>query len=251
VSAHKVPNVTGSAVVPTAPVGVPPTEFVSAPQYVVHWSNPLPDLAADWDDSAWKNAQTAELGHFRPESSAHRPRTRVRVVHGPAGIRGIFDVEDQFVRSVRTNYMDEVWKDSCVEFFIQPRPDSGYFNLEINAGGAHLCCYIEDPARVPGGFKKFTRLPPEIGRTIQVRSSLPKTIDPEITETVLWQLNFFLPLAVLEEYVGTLGNVRGQEWRGNFYKCADESSHPHWASWAPVDEFNFHLPRCFGALSFV
>jgi len=44
--------------------------------------------------------------------------------------------------------MDEVWKDSCVEFFIQPRPDAGYFNLEMNAGGAHLCCYIEDPARV-------------------------------------------------------------------------------------------------------
>jgi hypothetical protein len=52
--------------------------------------------------------------------------------------------------------MDEVWKDSCVEIFLQPKPDAGYFNLEMNAGGAHLCCYIEDPERVPGGFKKFT-----------------------------------------------------------------------------------------------
>jgi hypothetical protein len=146
--------------------------------------------------------------------------------------------------------MDEVWKDSCVEFFIQPRPGAGYFNLEMNAGGAHLCCYIEDPARVPGGFKKFTRLPVEIGRSIQVRSSLPKTIDPEITEPVRWQLNFFVPLSVLEGYVGTLGEVRGQEWRGNFYKCADDGSHPHWGAWAPVDELNFHLPRCFGSICF-
>ena len=83
-----------------------------------------------------------------------------------------------------------------------------------------------------------------------MRSSLPKTVDPEISEAVRWQVNFFIPFAVLEEYVGALGSVEGQEWRGNFYKCADEGSHPHWASWAPVDEFNFHLPRCFGSLRF-
>jgi hypothetical protein len=146
--------------------------------------------------------------------------------------------------------MDEVWKDSCVEFFIQPRRDAGYFNVEMNAGGAHLCSYIEDPERIPGGFKKFTRLPPEIGRKIQVCSSLPKIVDPEITDAIRWQVNFFVPFPVLEEYVGKLGDIRGQEWRGNFYKCADETSHPHWASWMPVDEFNFHLPRCFGRISF-
>jgi hypothetical protein len=222
---------------------------VSENKYSAQWVDPLPDLAADWDNHVWKNAQTAHLDYFRPESSAHRPRTRVRFVHGSAGLRGIFDVDDRYVRSVRTNYMDEVWKDSCVEFFIQPRRDAGYFNIEMNAGGAHLCCYIEDPARVTGGFKKFTRLPAEIGRRIQVRSSLPKIIDPEITESVRWQLNFFVPFSVFESYVGTLGEVHGQEWRGNFYKCADDGSHPHWGSWAPVDQFNFHLPRCFGSIS--
>jgi hypothetical protein len=221
---------------------------MTANNYCAQWVEPLPDLSAEWSDNAWKTAQMAQLEYFRPEGSAHRPRTRFRLVHGSAGLRGIFEVQDQFVRSVRTNYMDEVWKDSCVEFFIQPRRDAGYFNLEMNAGGAHLCCYIEDPARVPGGFRKFTRLPAEIGRSIQVKSSLPKTIDPENTRPVRWQLNFFVPLSVFEGYVGVLGNVRGQEWRGNFYKCADDGSHPHWGSWAPVDEFNFHLPRCFGRI---
>jgi hypothetical protein len=218
--------------------------------YRVEWAEPLPDLAADWDHDSWGAAQIATLENFRPEGSAHRPSARVRLVHGHNGLRGIFDVQDQFVRSVRTNYMDEVWKDSCVEFFMQPRPDAGYFNLEMNAGGAHLCSYIEDPERIPGGFKKFTRLPPVIGRKIQVHSSLPKIVDPEITEAIRWQVNFSVPFAVLEEYVGKLGEVRGQVWRGNFYKCADESSHPHWGSWAPVDELNFHLPRCFGSLRF-
>ncbi|HEV7924974.1 MAG TPA: carbohydrate-binding family 9-like protein [Verrucomicrobiae bacterium] len=218
--------------------------------YSVRWADPPPHLACDWYDPAWKSAETAELKSFRPEGSAHRPRTSLRLLYNVQGLRGIFQIHDQFVRSVRPHYMDEVWKDSCVEIFLQPRPDAGYFNLEMNAGGAHLCCYIEDPERVPGGFKKFTRIPAEIGQKIQVRSSLPKVVDPEIVEPVTWQLNFFAPFQVFEHYVGPLGEVRGQRWRGNFFKCGDEGSHPHWASWAPVDVFNFHTLRCFGTLLF-
>ncbi len=218
--------------------------------YWLRWADPLPCLESDWDDPAWMAAEAAELKSFRPEGSSHRPSTRLRLFYNEIGLRGIFHVGDQYVRSVRVNYMDEVWKDSCVEVFLQPRPESGYFNLEMNAGAAHLCCYIEDPERVPGGFKKFTRLPAEIGRRIEVRSTLPKVVDPEIVEPATWQLNFFAPFEVFERYVGPLGEMRGQRWRGNFYKCGDEGSHPHWASWAPVDEFNFHLPRCFGTLCF-
>jgi hypothetical protein len=221
-----------------------------APTYSVQKANPLPHPSAAWDDPVWKIAMTTELKCFRPEGSGHRPRTTVRLLHNAGGLRGIYLVHDQFVRSIRTNYMDEVWKDSCVEIFLQPKAGAGYFNLEMNAGGAHLCCYIEDPERVPGGFKKYTRLPPEIGQKIEVRSSLSKVVDPEIVEPVTWQLNFLVPFDVFVHYAGPLGKVAGQSWRGNFYKCGDESSHPHWASWAPVDEFNFHLPRCFGTIKF-
>ncbi|MEW6117215.1 MAG: carbohydrate-binding family 9-like protein, partial [Nitrospirota bacterium] len=41
-----------------------------------------------------------------------------------------------------------------------------------------------------------------------------------------------------------------REWRANFYKCGDATSHPHWASWAPVEALNFHLPHCFGTICF-
>jgi hypothetical protein len=222
----------------------------ASPSYSVRWADPLPRLECGWDDPAWTVAETAELKSFRPEGSMHHPRTSVRLLHDARGLRGIYRVHDQFVRSIRTDYMDEVWKDSCVEIFLQPRTDVGYFNVEMNAGGAHLCCYIEDPERVPGGFKKFTRLPAKIGQRIEVRSSLPKVVDPEIAEPVTWHLNFLVPFEVFEHYTGPLGDVRGQRWRGNFYKCGDDGSHPHWGSWAPVDVFNFHTPRCFGTLDF-
>jgi hypothetical protein len=65
-----------------------------------------------------------------------------------------------------------------------------------------------------------------------------------------WLLEFFIPFALLEKYVGPFGHVYNQEWRANFQKCADDTSHPHWASWAPIDELNFHLPHCFGTIRF-
>ena len=79
-----------------------------------------------------------------------------------------------------------------------------------------------------------------------VRSTLPRVIEPEIDGPVDWQLAFFIPTALLEKFVGPIGPLAGQEWRANLYKCGDRTSHPHWASWSPVDALNFHLPHCFG-----
>jgi hypothetical protein len=146
--------------------------------------------------------------------------------------------------------LDPVYKDSCVEFFVQPKPDRGYFNFEFNCGGSLLCFYILDPTRVPNGFKDFTPLPEEDGKQVVIYHSMPPVIEPEIVVPTEWRLEFFIPFAVLEKYVGPVGNVTDQEWRANLYKCGDETSHPHWASWAPVDEFNFHLPHCFGTIRF-
>jgi hypothetical protein len=155
------------------------------------------------------------------------------------------------VRCARTNYFDEVWKDSCVEFFAQPKAGRGYFNFEFNCGGAFLCSHIVNPERTPNGFKEFTKLPASIGQTIQARSSLPRRIEAEIAEPVMWTLQFFIPFALFAHYIGALGDVSGQVWRGNFFKCADGSSHPHWASWSPVAKLNFHLPECFGRIAFL
>jgi hypothetical protein len=218
--------------------------------YTLRAADPAPAHGAAWSDPAWERAQTLEIRHFRPESSDHRPQTSARLLYDAKGIYGIFRVQDRYVRCVRTEYLDEVWKDSCVEFFAQPRPDRGYFNFEFNCGGAFLCSYITNPERTPDGFKEFTRLPASIGQTIQARSSLPRRIDPEITTPVVWTLRFFIPFALFEHCLGPLGAIAGQVWRGNFFKCAEEISHPHWAAWAPVDEFNFHRPNCFGNLRF-
>jgi hypothetical protein len=154
---------------------------------------------------------------------------------------------------VHTRYLDPVCRDSCVEFFVQPRADKGYFNIEFNCGGTLLLYYIEDPTRTPGGQGEFAKMTPvarELAETIEVAHSLPNVVEPEIAEPTTWLLQYAAPLSLFEAYVGPLGSVSGHKWQGNFYKCADKSSHPHWASWAPLDAVNFHLPRCFAPIYF-
>ena len=199
-------------------------------------------------DKAWSSLPAAEVNQFLPQSSRHRPLTIARLAHDGLNLCGRFEVEDQYVRSVRTGYGSEVWKDSCVEFFVEPKLGRGYFNFEFNCGGAFLVNHIVDPTRTPTGFKKFTRLPEAVAKQVRVRSSLPPVVEPEIIQATDWTLEFHIPFALLEEYVGALGEMTGQLWRGNFFKCAEENSHPHWAAWSPVSEFNFHLPQCFGTL---
>jgi hypothetical protein len=218
--------------------------------YTIHKAWGTISHSPGWDLPVWAGAETLEIASFRPESSPHRPRTLARLLYDTDGIHGIFQVMDRFVRCTRSHYFDDVWKDSCVEFFAQPRPDRGYFNFEFNCGGAFLCSYIVNPERTPEGFKEFTRLPASLGQTIRVCSSLPPKIEVERTEPVTWTLRFFIPFALFEPYTGRLEPAAGRRWRGNFFKCAEETSHPHWASWAPVDEFNFHRPACFGSLRF-
>ena len=209
-----------------------------------------PRLEASWSDPVWAPADTLELGHFRPEGSDHRPRTQARLLHTGDGVFGIFRVQDRYVRSVHTRFGDPVCEDSCVEIFLEPRPDRGYLNFEMNCGGTPLASHITDHRRVPGGFAAFTRLGEDEGRTLLVRSSLPRVVDPEVESPLEWQLAFFIPLSLVERYVGELGELPGQSWRANLYKCGDRTSHPHWASWSPLDALNFHRPDCFGTLHF-
>lgn len=206
--------------------------------------------ALAFDHPLWSKAEPLAIDCFRPESSDHRPHTRSRLLHTGDSLLGLFEVDDRYVRCVHQGFQDPVYEDSCVEVFLQPRPGRGYLNFEMNCGGALLATHITNHRRVPGGFAAFTRLRSEDARLVSIRPSLPPIVDPEIDTPVDWRLSFRLPVGLLERYVGLLGDLSGQSWRANLFKCGDRTSHPHWASWSAVDALNFHLPHCFGRLSF-
>ena len=218
--------------------------------YTVSVTNQPPEMHGLWNGAVWQNVPALELAYFRPEGGAHRPQTLCKLLYDRVRLYGIFLVDDQYVRCVNTGFQAAVYKDSCVELFLQPKSVGGYFNFEFNCGGASLASYVTDPTRIGGRVKQHKPLTPEDSSQIPRYHNLPEVVEPEITTKQIWVLEFSIPFALLAKYAGILGELGGQNWRGNFYKCGDETSHPHWASWSPVDELNFHLPTCFGNIWF-
>lgn len=199
---------------------------------------------------AFEKLDSAFITNFREESSTHRPRSSAKLAYNSSGLIGFFNVEDKFVISRNTAYNSMVCRDSCVEFFCKPKKSSGYFNFEFNCSGVLRASYIVDPERDGDGFKDWTLISEELGNEIVVDAFLKESIDDEIIEPINWNLWFYIPFNVLENYIGKIDIEKSRDWKGNFYKCADKSSHPHWGSWNLVSELNFHAPHDFGILNF-
>jgi hypothetical protein len=220
------------------------------PSYCVRRAAAEPPIGK-WNDPVWEGADTLKVDHFYAQSSDHRPVVRARLLHDQRGLHVLYDVKDRYVVAVNQGYQTPVCKDSCVEFFLQPRGDKGYFNFEINCGGQMLLYYIEDARKAPGGFAKYTKLPDADMDLVRIEHSLPEVVRPERTEPTDWWMQAFIPWELFERYTGGITPVSGSAWRGNFYKCADGSSHPHWASWSVVEgQLNFHKPEYFGEVRF-
>jgi hypothetical protein len=219
-------------------------------RYVVKHAALAPEFGGMFNGPAWGQAEKLEITHFRPEGGGHKPQTFAKLLYDETGLYGIFNVHDRYVRCVHTLYGEPVYKDSCVEFFVKPDSGMGYFNFEFNCGGAFLSSYIVNPERTSEGFREFYPLSQTDVKDMRVYHSLPEIIEPEITESITWTLEFFIPFALLEKYAGHINNPLGRKWRANLYKCGDETSHPHWASWMPVPELNFHMPGYFGEIFF-
>jgi hypothetical protein len=208
-----------------------------------------PELRGLWDGPVWGLVPFLPIDCFRPESTSHRPLVRCKLLYDDTHLYGLFSARDRYVRCVHSGFQTPVYEDSCVELFVQPRSDKGYFNFEFNCGGALLASYVTDPARLNGRVAGATPLSREEGRQVAVYGSLPPVVD-ETEDEVTWSLEFAIPFALIHAYAGNPGKMEGRVWRGNLYKCGDKTTHPHWASWSPLRERNFHAPWDFGVLRF-
>ena len=222
-----------------------------APEYTAVRVAEPPALDGDWDGTGWREANTLSVDRFRAEGSSHTPETIARVLYVADALYVAFRVEDQYVRCVTTDYQGPVYRDACVEFFVEPKPGRGYFNFEFNCGGTMLLRHITDPRREGGDLAGYSNVPWQLASKIDVYHSMPPTVDPEIADPVTWLVQYRIPLDLFGPYVGPVANPIAQTWRGNFYKCAENNSHPHYASWSPIEgPLNFHQPQFFGVIKF-
>ena len=173
------------------------------------------------------------------------------MLYDDRGVYIRFEVQDRYIICRHTEPQSPVCRDSCVEAFLQPGLDHGYFNFEINCGGAMLLYYITDARRIDGKLQGFRPVDAALMAMIRIAHSMPSETPVEIDRPTAWSVELFVPNEVFEAYVGPLEPLGERRWRGNFYKCADDSSHPHWASWSPIGAaLNFHAPEHFGEIRF-
>jgi hypothetical protein len=188
------------------------------------------------------------IGNYMGEYPDHFPKAEVKLAYGDMGVCVMFRVEDRYVRAVAKRHQDSVCGDSCVEFFFTPGADSatGYFNLEMNCGGTMLFHFH------PASRKDGVEVAGADCDRLRTAHSLPRIVDPEVEEPITWTVQYYIPFSLLSKFCEVAVPRPGAIWRANFYKCADNTSHPHWLTWSPVDfpTPNFHLPRSFGTLEF-
>jgi hypothetical protein len=206
-------------------------------------------IDGNWDKDAWAPVKPIELTQHMGDRPEHFPKTCVKLLYDDENIYVVIRVKDQFVRAVARRDQDSVCRDSCVEFFFTPGTDTavGYFNLEMNCGGTMLFHFQIMPRT------ESVPLDAEDLKRIEVAHRLPKIIDPEITEPTTWTVEYRIPLDLLAKYCpSTKMPAPGITWRANFYKCADDTSQPHWLTWSFVDRPrpDFHVPKSFGTLRF-
>lgn len=199
----------------------------------------------------WEKANILKIDNFRPEGSDAHPEVICRVLYDASGLYLRYSLKDRWVKCVAKNYQESVCEDSCVEFFIEPVPGKGYLNFELNACGVMLLYHVLDWTEVGDAYADYYAVGEYANECVKRYPTLKaEDVVNEITDPCNWELGVYIPFTLLVKECGIDVPSKGSIWRGNFYTCADGTSHPRWAAWSPVNKLNFHLPECFGEIVF-
>jgi len=153
-------------------------------------------------------------------------------------------VYERYFKAEKTETNQMVCEDSCVEFFVSPADDGIYYNIEFN--GIGTCLMGTGTAR-----ENSTRANPEIIAKIRRKSSAGNKPVPERKGDFSWTLTVAIPFTVFFHH--EVKDLKGKEFRANFYKCGDKLSVPHFVTWNPVGtpKPDYHQPKYFGLLKFM
>jgi Carbohydrate-binding family 9 len=203
------------------------------------------DFRIPGEPSFWSAIPVLNISHYLWLDNGYRPHVEVRLCCSLQSLYVHFDVFEAKIRVRYTEFQDPVYKDSCVEFFVDPFPEKkvGYINFETNALGAMLVAIGPDRHR-------RTRIPRADLKDLEIASSVKRPISG-YHGAEFWTLSYKLPLSLFEQYYGATIKSGGVA-RGNFYKCGDEAETPHFGAWSPIrsPQPDFHRPEFFGRLIF-
>ncbi|HWQ80477.1 MAG TPA: carbohydrate-binding family 9-like protein [Anaerovoracaceae bacterium] len=191
------------------------------------------EKSADFNFSKIKAASVTAF----PWNCVYRPETAVQI----AALEDAFAVRmrtgDRNPRTEVRGLNGPVYTDSCMEFFFMPDPEHSkeYINWEFNSAGALFISFGADR------LHRHNLEPENYTELFHVETK---------TDEDGWEISYRIPYEFLREYFPGFQIREGGKMRGNFFKCAEKSEHPHYGCWASVDlpQPDFHSPDFFGDL---
>lgn len=181
-----------------------------------------------------------------PTEFPYSPSANFSAAHDGDSLFLRFRVIEDCAKALVGEDQGPVWTDSCVEFFVN-FDDTGYYNFEFNCIGKVLLAFRKEkpsPRSAPAAVLSLIERHSTLGSECFEERYL------DTGDKVNWELNVKIPREVF--FMHNIETLDGVQARGNFYKCGDGLSKPHYLSWNPIETTrpNFHVEQFFGALSF-
>ena len=168
-----------------------------------------------------------------PDQYPVAPQTTFTLAHTDEILYVRYEVKGEVPLSTKTNDLELVNEDACVEIFIGDADNTHYWNFEFNPAGVCNASHRKERK------VDVVRLNPEQLTSI-------KRYGQQLC-AAHWTLLVGIPLSLIE-----LDLAREHARRANLYKCGDKTSMKHYASWNPIlaEVPAFHLPEFFGEIQF-
>jgi len=173
----------------------------------------------------------------------YKPEIKFKMAYCEDQIFLKYYVTEENIMARETRVNGEVYKDSCVEFFISTNGKKTYYNFEFN------CVGILHVGYGPGRANRVLT-DPGILKLIKVRSSLGNQPFEEKMGGYQWEMMIIIPKERLTHDKDLV--LKGLKANANFYKCGDETSKPHYVTWNPIGtkDPDYHQSAYFGELIF-
>ena len=161
------------------------------------------------------------------------PEAKFTLAHTDEMLYVRFEVKGEVPLATKTQDLEPVNEDACVEMFIGDKDNTHYWNFEFN------------PAGVCNASHRKERKVDVVRLNAEQLQSIQRF--PVQLCAAHWSLLVGIPLELIE-----LDLTHEHARRANFYKCGDKTPMKHYASWNPIqaEAPAFHLPEYFGEIQF-
>ena len=177
---------------------------------------------------------TGSIDHINwPDLYPAAPHATFTLAHTDHMLYVRYEVKGEVPLSTKTNDLELVNEDACVEIFIGDADNTHYWNFEFNPAGVCNASHRKERK------VDVVRLNPEQLASIQRYG--------QQLCAAHWTLLVGIPLSLIQ-----LDLTKESSRRANLYKCGDKTAMKHYASWSPIQAPApaFHLPEFFGEIQF-